>query len=98
MNEIPDVYCDQFQINLSPYGATLNFSISPAIPPPPGGVVQAERKATVRMSLQHLKLMAFILQRQLKAYERAHGVRIDLPAEVLNGTQIGPEDWAAFWS
>ncbi len=50
------------------------------------------------MSLQHLKLMAFILQRQLKAYERAHGVRIDLPAEVLNGTQIGPEDWAAFWS
>ena len=93
----PDLYCDQFQLTFSPYGAALNFSLSSPTPSAPGTVQQAERLVSMRMSLEHLKHMAFILQRQVRLYEKQTGFAINLPHEVLNATQIGPEDWEAFW-
>ncbi len=54
--------------------------------------------ATVRMSLEHLKVMTFILRRQLMQHERQTGTRIPVPIEVLNGLGISPEDWDAFWA
>lgn len=93
-----DVYCDQFQVTTGPYGCTLNFMLSSPSPPPPGTLPQTERMATVRMSLEHLKVMTFILRRQLMQHERQTGTRIPVPIEVLNGLGISPEDWDAFWA
>ncbi len=93
-----DVYSDQFQVNLGPYGITLNFFLTIAIPPgAPGSAPQAERVASVRTSLEHAKIMAFLLHRQIMDYESQTGVRIMLPADLLNELGIGPEDWDAFW-
>lgn len=92
-----DVYSDQFGINTGPFGCSLNFMVSGATPPAPGTPPQAERLATVRMSLEHLKLMTFMLHRQVAQQERQTGVTIEIPAVVLNQIQIGQEDWAAFW-
>lgn len=97
MTEPIDVYSDQFQLNTGPFGCTLNFMLSGPIPPAPGSFPQSPRVATVRMSLEHLKLMAFILRRQILEHERQAGVRIGMPVEVLNQLHIGQEDWDSVW-
>lgn len=92
-----DVYADQFQINVGPYGCVLNFLVSGPAAPAPGAAPQVERLASVRMSLEHLKTMTYILRRQVIEYERQAGVRIQLPQEVLNSLRIGREDWDTCW-
>jgi hypothetical protein len=97
MPEATDVYCDQFQMNIGPFGSTLNFSLSSPTPPAPGSPPQAERLATVRMSLEHMKVITFILRRQILEYERNSVVGVSLPSQLLNSLRIGPEDWESFW-
>lgn len=98
MSETIDGYSDQFQITTGPFGASLTFSVSPPTPPAPGSAPQTETVATIRMSLEHVKVMAFMLRRQLIEHQGKTGVQVQLPREVLNSLQIGPEDWDAFWS
>ncbi len=97
MSEPVDIYSDQFQFNLSPYGCTLNFMLTDAAPPAAGLNPQAQRMATVRMSIQHLKVMTFILRRQVVATEEQTGVRAEIPNDVLNSMRISREDWDSFW-
>jgi hypothetical protein len=47
----------------------------------------------VRMSLEHLKLMTFMLRRQLMQFEQTSGVQVQVPQDVLNQLRIGREDW-----
>jgi hypothetical protein len=92
-----DAYADQFQITLGPYGSTLSFLVSQATPPPPGASLQSDRVATIRMSLEHLKVMTFLLRRQVVQYERDRAIDVQIPQEILNSLRIGLEDWQAFW-
>lgn len=92
-----DFYCDSFQTNVGPYGAALNFLLTSPEPQAPGQQPRIDRLATVRMSLEHMKMMAFLLRNQVKAYEEQTGVRIQIPREVLNSLRIGSEDWDSFW-
>jgi hypothetical protein len=91
-----DVYTDQVGLNIGPFGCTLNFSVSPQVQMPGGGVAGTP-VATLRMSLEHLKLMVFMLRRQLVKYEQDNGVRIPIPREVLSTLRIGLEDWQECW-
>jgi hypothetical protein len=92
-----DVYSDQLGLNIGPFGCALNFAVSAALPTPGGVALPGQHVATVRMSLEHAKTMAFILQRQLLQYERGSGVEIPIPQDVLNQLRVGREDWNAFW-
>ena len=94
---VPDVYSDTFQVNISAWGATLNFNLTSYLPPTPGTQSQAERMATVRTSLNHLKVITFILRRQVRQFETESGVTIELPTRVLSALGIAPEDWDTFW-
>lgn len=97
MPESPvDVYTDQLQVSIGPFGCTLNFGVSLAIQPA-GGVAQGHPAATVRMSLEHLKVMTFLLRRQLLEYERESGIRVQVSRDVLNQLRIGQEDWQSSW-
>ena len=97
MSEKIDVYSDQFQVNTGPYGSTLNFLLSQPTPPAPGTTPQAELLASVRMSLEHLKLMTFVLRNQILTHEEQTATTIPIPPQVLNGLRISFEDWDAFW-
>lgn len=97
MPEPLDAYSDQFHINVGPYGCVLNFAATQSQPPPQGAPPQADRVATIRMSIEHLKVMTYILRRQVITYERQLGVRVPLPVELLNNLRIGREDWDGFW-
>ena len=97
MAEPSDTYADAFHINIGPFGCTLNFMQSGPTPPAPGGISQGDRVASIRMSLEHLKAMTFVLHRQLVGYEQHAHISIPLPIEVLRGMQIREEDWQTFW-
>jgi hypothetical protein len=97
MTEPIDIYTDNFQVSTGPFGCTLNFLASNPTPPAPGTSPQITRLATVRTSLEHLKLITFLLRNQIRAYEDQSGVTIQIPVQVLNSLRISPEDWDAFW-
>ncbi|MFA4835850.1 MAG: hypothetical protein WC749_07270 [Dehalococcoidia bacterium] len=97
MEEPIDVYADQFQISIGPFGCSLDFAISPPTPPAPGKLPEVKRVATIRMSLEHLKAMTFLLRRQIMRAERETGVKIELPIQVINGMGISPDDWSDLW-
>ena len=92
-----DIYSDQFQVSTGPYGCALNFMLSNPTPPPPGSAPQAERVATIRMSIEHLKVMTFMLRRQIMVVERDTGVKVEIPVQALNNLRISLEDWQALW-
>lgn len=92
-----DVYSDQITLTIGPFGCAINFALSPAIPPALGTTVAGQPVATVRMSLEHLKTMAYLLRHQLRKYEQHSGLSVPVPREVLNQLRIGPEDWQECW-
>jgi len=97
MVEPIDTYSDQFMVTTTSWGANLSFLVNTPHPEPTKPVA-AERVATIRMSNEHLKVMAMVIVRQVKKMERETGVRIDVDSRVLNGLNIAREDWDSFWS
>lgn len=96
MNEPLDVYVDQFTVTAGPYGGALTFDRN--MPHPvPLALPRPERVATLRISVESLKVLAFVVARQIKAAEREMGVVYPIPAQVLSSLGIGPEDWEHFW-
>ena len=96
MAEPFEVYSDAFTITVSAWGANLSFQLREAHPEATS-IRQPDRLGTVRMSNEHLKVLAFILRRQVMQYEQQQGVRCDVPVQILAQMGIAPEDWNAFW-
>ena len=96
MVEPIDVYTDQFMITTTAFGANLSFAVNTPHPEQ-SKVVAAEKLATIRMSNEHLKVMALLIVRQIKRMESDTGVRIAVDNRVLNGIGVSPGDWEDFW-
>lgn len=97
MDDVPDVYSDSFLVSTGSYGAVLSFLRSSSEPSAPGSAVKSDRVATVRMSIEHLKSMTFILHRQIGDMERGEGIIVPVSHNTLNQLKIAPEDWEKFW-
>ena len=97
MSEPIDVYSDQFQLGIGPFGATMNFMVSSPKPPAPGSPPQAESLANIRISIEHLKVMTFAIRRSVLEYEQRSGIKVGVPIQALNALQISPEDWEGLW-
>jgi len=87
-----DVYADQFRVSTNPYGVAITFMLSEAHPAP-ARPVQSKNLATIRMSLEHAKVMVMLMRKQLKQFEEANGISIQVPLDVLNQLGLSPEDW-----
>ncbi len=96
MTEPIDAYADQFMVTVTTWGANLSFLVNTPHPDP-SKPVPAERVATIRMSNEHLKVMAMIIVRQIKKVEREAGIRIEVDRRVLNSLGIAAEDWDFLW-
>ncbi len=92
-SEVPDVYADQFLMTSSVWGVNLTFGKTSPQPPPAGQAPTTIRQTVVRMSLQHAKIMAMIMRKQLKKQERESGVDVVIPHEVYNSLELSSEDW-----
>lgn len=87
----PEVYADGVQFGLSPFTAIMQFTMQPA---GQTGTLPPIKVAVVRMSLEHAKVMAIILRRQLKSYEENLGQPIPLAPQLYQQLGISrQEDW-----
>ncbi len=96
MVEPINIYSDQFMVTTTSWGANLSFLVNTPHPESTKPI-PAERLATIRMSNEHLKVMAMVLVRQIKKMEGETGIKIDVDSRVLNGLGIAREDWDEFW-
>jgi len=88
---LPEFYVDQFRMNVHAYGAAITFGL--ATPHPTTGQAQVHDSVVLRMSLEHMKIMAIILKKNLKAYEEQMQAPINIPRVVYNGLGLSQEDW-----
>ena len=92
-----DVYSDSMTVTIANFGANLTFLLNEAHPAP-SDVKPPTRLGTIRMSNEHLKVMAFILRRQMKKFQEDSGANPQVPVRVIAQLGIAPEDWDRFWS
>jgi hypothetical protein len=91
-----DVYSDQFTVSVGPYGASLSFALSPAHSDPASPQLP-QRMATIRTSVEHLKIMAIVINRHVKKMESEMGVSFPVPIQLLAQMGISKQDWDDFW-
>jgi len=97
MSELFDEYVDQFNTSINTYGVALNFQKTSAKPTVPGSNPNIADVGTIRMSLEHFKLMAYLLKKQVDNTESQLGIDIPLPMQLMNMLKIAPVDWGKFW-
>lgn len=94
--QVPNFYSDHFALAVGPYGAALTFSLThPEMGGPEGPRVYPA--TTIRMSLEHLKVIAWIAHKQITAYQEQFGIKIPLPSKALESVHATPDEWRAFW-
>ena len=98
MAEPFDEYADQFTMQASPYGVSLNFLRSSRRPVAPGSNVPSDDIGSIRMSFEHYKLMIFLMKRQMEELEGQLGIEVPVSRILMNQLKIAPEDWQKFWS
>lgn len=90
--DLPDFYVDGVQLGLNPFGVILMCTRQTANAQPSN--VPHERVCNVRMSLEHAKVLAIMLTKQLRAFEQGLGTEIPLHPSLWQ--QLGlsrKEDW-----
>ena len=92
-DDTPDVYADGFQVVTNAYGATFMFSKREAVIPPPGQSQAILPQAVVRVSLQQAKVIAMVMRRHLKQWERDNNVEIAIPPKLFAELGLSVEDW-----
>ena len=106
MVDAVDLFADAVHINVMAYGCTLQFGLSRPVPmavptPPPTEAtpLPTDRLATIRLSPELLKGLAFLLREHVLRYERNANVRIELPPELLASILAGSnrERWNDCW-
>ena len=92
VDETPDIYCNGVEMGISPYDLTIELQLNS---PPKGGDKQAAALVgKVRMSLEHAKVFAIMLKKQLRNYEEQTGGLIRVHPELLKGLGVSKEeDW-----
>jgi hypothetical protein len=97
MSEPFDVYTDAVTISVTPWGSNVSFGLRHPHPSPAANEPN-ETIGVVRMSNEHLKVMVYMLHRQMVSFEQAAGGRCHVPAGVLAALRISQQDWENFWS
>ena len=89
---VPEIYTDAFRFTVSPYGITFTFSRS--IPHPASGKVAPPKDSIcLRMSLEQAKVLAMMLRKNLKNYEKSNSLEIALPSQLYTQLGLSKENW-----
>jgi hypothetical protein len=89
---IPEFYIDQFRVTVGPFGGAMTFGLSDPHPSP-GQIQPPQDTVRIRMSLEHMKVMAMLMKRQVKAYEEQTASPVNIPRQVYNNMGLSQEDW-----
>ena len=91
-DEVPQIYTDNFRFSVHPYGVAFTFGVNEPHPTP-GKITPSREQLVLRMSLEQAKVLAMMLRRNLKNYEREHSLEIAIPYQVYTQLGIAREDW-----
>jgi len=92
---VPDIYVDRMRLTVTLFGVNVSFGLSESHPDldANSATVRTDEKVCLRMSLEHAKVVALLLAKQLKRFEREAGITIALPEETLQSLDIAEEPW-----
>lgn len=92
-DEIADIYCDGVQMGMTPFDVMLWLMQRPPSIGAPGTEVKPIHVGTIRMSLEHAKVLAIMLRKNLKDYEDNTG-KIPMHPDLMKKLGISKEeDW-----
>ena len=97
MSEPFDVYSDSTGLAISDWGANLQFYVRGVVQPD-GQATQQMYLGTVRMSNEHLKVLTYILRRQIRQHESEANFQFEVPERTLDAFGIVGQDWQDFWA
>lgn len=89
----PDIYFDGAQVTTTIFGANITLSLSYPHPTNETEAQNVKKVATIRTSLEHAKIFAMLLRRQIKTYEVNTGIQVKVPGEVYSGLKLDENDW-----
>jgi hypothetical protein len=89
----PDYYFDRVEVTVTIFGANITFSLGKAHPKNEAEATEIKALATVRTSLEHAKIFAMLLRKQLKTYELNTHIDIRVPSEVYERLGLDANDW-----
>ena len=88
---VPDIYCNAVQMGISPYDLMIELQ---RVSPSQGGEEKPLLVGRIRMSLEHAKVFAIVLERTLRGYEDQTKGAIPVHPNVLRELGISKaEDW-----
>lgn len=85
-----DVFADDFNIEIGPYGAVVSLRTTMATPQP---VLHGR----LRMSTEHMKVLAFRMHQLIRQVETKQKIEWPISVETLSLIRIKEEDWTLFW-
>lgn len=92
-NSYPDFYFDGTQVTVTLFGVNMTFTLSTPHPKDQSDALKVKTQAVTRTSLEHAKIFAMLLRKQLKQYEFATKIDIRVPNEVYQGLGLDSGDW-----
>ena len=96
MDEPFDVYSDYVTFWTTHWGTNLSFHSQDPVPEPDGSRHQ-NLHGTVRMSNEHLKVLLYVIARNLAQQGIRTGANYDATDEILVQLGVSREDWGRFW-
>jgi hypothetical protein len=93
--DIPDFYVDRMRLTVTVFGVNITFGLGNPHPEEgnPEDVLDVMENVRLRMSLEHAKLMAILLRKQIKSYEEKNESIVALPKSILEALKLTDNDW-----
>jgi hypothetical protein len=93
LTDCPDFYFDGVQVTVTVFGVNMTFTQSNPHPKDQSDAVKVKAQAITRTSLEHAKIFAMMLRKQIKQYEFATKIDLRVPDEVYQGLGLDSNDW-----
>lgn len=92
--DIPDFYADRMRLTVTVFGVNISFGLGNPHPEQNNSdLVDVLENVRIRMSLEHAKIMAMILKKQIKLYESQNETEVAIPKQVLEALDLRNEEW-----
>jgi hypothetical protein len=91
--DCPDFYFDGTQVTVSVFGVNISYTLSNPHPKDQSDAMKVTTQAVTRTSLEHAKILAMILRKQIKQYEFASKIEIKVPDAVYQQLGLDSSDW-----
>lgn len=98
MAEAVDVFADTVRIYVSAFGCALQFGVTQT-QLADGSITGTERVATIRVTPEFVKGLAFMFREHVLQYERTTGAKLPIPPDMMNQVlgALPPERWDRCW-